>query len=347
MANAPLSVLVIGTGKRVLSTALPAFAAHADKFQIARLYARRAKTITAAGSDYEVGAFENFSATDLEGIDLVYLAVTKDAVPQVLAKLTSLNVANADVLIDTPVVRFKHFRHCARLNAFRNAWVAEDIAFLPWLDTLKAAFAAGDLGSLRTVILNQSAYAYHGVSLAKSVSGCNTIKIGRRKANTAHAGTRFMSLSSGVQIHIIEPRNYEAGSMIFAGSKGVVADYAFREDTHVLEPLVENGQITAFRCGEHSTKLTPAESALTAGDPEGATVTHRMNACKRVGFARLIESIAAGGQSGGGYPVQEAMDDMVVDYHLEKFRTYRANPFTSARSPLARMLLSLLSRAGG
>lgn len=344
MANAPISVLVIGTGKRVLQTALPAFAAHSDKFQIASLYARRAKTVSANGRDYEVGAFENFSAKDLEGIDLVYLAVTKDAVPQVLAKLTSFDVASTDVLIDTPVVRFKHFRHSARLNAFRNAWVAEDIAFLPWLETLNAAFTAGDLGSLRTVILNQSAYAYHGVSLAKSVSACNTIKRGRRTANTAHAGTRFMRLSSGVQIHIIEPRNYEAGSMIFAGSKGVIADYPFRKGTQLLESLVENGRVTGFRCGEHSTTLTPAESALTTGDPDRATVTHRMNACKRVGFARLIASIAAGK---GGYPVQEAMDDMVVDYHLEKFRSYRANPFTSARSPLARTLLSLLSRAGG
>ena len=344
MANAPLSVLVIGTGKRVLSTALPAFAAHADKFKIARLYARRAKTVSAAGRDHEVGAFENFSAADLEGIDLIYLAVTKDAVPQVLAKLTSLKVSAIDVLIDTPVVRFKHFRHSARLDTFRNAWVAEDIAFLPWLETLSAAFAAGNLGSLRTVILNQSAYAYHGVSLAKSVSACTTIKLGRRKANTAHAGTRYMALTSGVQIHIIEPRNYEAGSMIFAGSKGVVADYPFREDTHVLKPSIQDGQIIGFRCGEHSTALSPAESALTSGDPEGATVTARMNACKRVGFARLLESIAAGT---GGYPVQEAMDDMVVDYHLEKFRAYRANPFSSARSPLARMLLSLLSRAGG
>jgi len=78
--------------------------------------------------------------------------------------------------------------------------------------------------------------------------------------------------------------------------------------------------------------------------PAGATVTSCMEAMKRVGFLRLLRALHAGR---GAYPVADALDDMVVDYHLEKLGRYAANPFSSARSPLARGLLAAATRAFG
>ena len=43
----------------------------------------------------------------------------------------------------------------------------------------------------------------------------------------------------------------------------------------------------------------------------------------------------------------QLMEDMVVDYALERLGRYRATPFTSPRGPIGRMTLSLLTRAGG
>ncbi len=343
MANGTLNVLVVGTGKRVLSTALPAFASQGSAYAIRRLFARRPKTVEAAGREHSVEAFEGITAADLDGIDLVYLAVTKDAVPSVLQRFSELPVSGIDVLIDTPVVRFKHFGHGAKLSAFRNAWVAEDVAFLPWIDAVRAAVAGGSIGSLRTLLLLQSAYAYHGVALAKAVAGSNVVRKGTRQANTGRAGLRHMRMGNGVEVHVVEPRNYESGRMAFVGTKGSIADFPYHEESLLLEPQVKDGLIVGYTCGDHQAELTPSESELTAGDPEGATVTARMNAAKRVGFARLLGAIRSGS---GGYPIGDAMDDMVVDYHLEKFRRYRANPLTSYRSPLARSVLGAVTKRG-
>lgn len=344
MVNSALSVLVIGTGKRVLETALPAFATQPDRFVIRHLFARRAKTVTAAGTEHSVAAFDDLEPEHLDGIDLIYLAVTKDAVPSVLERLSNLAVNSIDLLIDTPVVRFKHFRHTARLKAFRHTWVAEDIAYLPWLETVQAALASGAYGSLRTLVMNQSAYAYHGVALAKALASCRTVRSGRRVANTSRAGLRSMIMGNGVRVQIIEPRNYQVGTLLFAGSKGTLADFAFADDSAILKSTIENGRMTGFTCGDHATSLSPEESELTVGEVQDRSVTAQMNSCKRVGFARLLKAIHAGH---GAYPLDDAMDDMVVDYHLEKFARYRANPLTSYRSPLARTLLRTGTRLGG
>ena len=80
------------------------------------------------------------------------------------------------------------------------------------------------------------------------------------------------------------------------------------------------------------------------GSPlEGAGVTAWMAGMKRVGFLRLLRAIRSGH---GAYPLDEAVDDMVVDYHLEKVGRFVANPFTTTRGPLGRFLLRTLTRLG-
>jgi hypothetical protein len=49
----------------------------------------------------------------------------------------------------------------------------------------------------------------------------------------------------------------------------------------------------------------------------------------------------------GAYPLEEALDDIVIDLHLEKLRYWRTNPLTSPRSAVGKALLSTLSRAAG
>ena len=65
---------------------------------------------------------------------------------------------------------------------------------------------------------------------------------------------------------------------------------------------------------------------------------------KSLAALRLLKRIEAGR---GAYPLEEGLDDMLVDYHLEKLGFYVANPLTSQRSALGRAALKLLTRRGG
>ncbi|MDP6386096.1 MAG: hypothetical protein QGI93_07870, partial [Planctomycetota bacterium] len=86
------------------------------------------------------------------------------------------------------------------------------------------------------------------------------------------------------------------------------------------------------------------EASLTAGDPEDASVIARHEAMKRVGLLGVLRNVRDGGM---GYPLTAAVEDTVVDYWLERLGRYRATPVTDPGAPLARCLLSVLSRLGG
>lgn len=341
-------VLVIGNGKRVRETATPAFHRLPDQFEIRGVFAKRAKEIELDGRSYAVRAIDDLGAAALEGIDLVYCAVTKDAVPSVLARLAALDVSRTDLLIDTPVVRFKHFRHTTKLQAFRNAWVAEDCVYLPWIEAVRAVIAGGAIGEASKMLFHRSAYAYHGVATAKAVFGAQRVARGRRVDTGDGLARRTLALrDSRVEIEVTEPRDYSQGTITIQGSEGIITDDPDKRSSATCRPLdvrVEDGEVTALTIGDEVFPFDSAEQELLRGDAPDLYLTPRMDSLKRVGFLRLVRSIANGK---GGYPVDAALEDTVVDYYLEKFGRYRATPITDPGAPLARMILKLITRAGG
>ncbi len=343
----PRGVLVIGTGKRARETALPAFQRLPGEFELRGVFARRAKELEVGGRRYSVRAAETLCAEALAGVDLVYLAVAKDAVPEVLARLAALPVQGVDLLIDTPVVRFKHFRHVARLARFRAAWVAEDCVHLPWIEPVRRALAAGAIGRPRGVLFTRSAYAYHGLATTKALLGESRVRRARRLRD-GELVRRRVWLAGGTEAWMVEPRDYSAGRIAVLGTEGAIADYAIDPPPggrHLaLAPVLRGGQVVALRVGDEQLAFDDDERELLAGDAPELGLTGRMEAWKRVGFLRLLRSVARGA---GGYPLADALEDMVVDYHLEKLGRYRATPLTDPRRPLAQGLLRLLTRASG
>ena len=71
------------------------------------------------------------------------------------------------------------------------------------------------------------------------------------------------------------------------------------------------------------------------------TVTSRMDDMKRVGLYRMMKRIHEGG---GGYPLAEALDDMVADYYLDRLGFFRANPLMSVKTGSGAFLLRTVTR---
>lgn len=337
-------VAVIGAGKRVVKTALPALQRAAASFAVDAVYARSERDLEVEGVTYAVRALAGNEERALAAVDLVYLAVGKDAVPKVLARLLEHDVSRIDLLIDTPVVRFKHFRHAAAIRRFRDAWVAEDCAYLPWLDTVRAACGRdGPVGALQHVAFERSAYAYHGLATAKALFSSDAVVRARRKRVDASRARREITLAGGGRATIVEPRDYASGHIVLEGARGAATDRADRAGAHAFEPILVDGECSGFRIGAVETRLDTQEIELARGDPPSASVTARMESMKRVGFLRLLRAIDAGR---GAYPVDAGLDDMVVDYWLEKLGFWLATPVTSPRAALGRWLLATASRAG-
>ena len=331
--------IVVGSGKRVVETALPAML-RCLELEVLGVFSRTPKTIEAAGRSFEVEGLDALTAERLSAARLVYLVVAKHAVPPVLGRLRSLGVSEVDLLIETPVLLFKHLGHLDLCRAFRNAWVSEDCTTLPWLDAIEGARSAHGLGAVRHVHLERSAYAYHGVALAKHLLGARVLR-GKRTRWPSGLALRELSLQGGLRATAIEPRDYRAGRWWLACEHGAIADHALSKEELLLEAVLDGGRCVGFRCGDVTTELDDDERALI-GEPSGSSgVSAWMDGGKRVGFLRLLRGIA---REDGAYPLDEAVDDAVVDYHLDKLGRYLSNPVTHVRAAPGRLLMKALAK---
>ncbi len=332
------TVLVVGSGRRVCEAAIPAFLRAKDRFRIAGIYSRNAKQIVAEERVLDVARLDELDAATLAAADLVYMVVAKDAVPAVLRAITRHDVSSLDLLIDTPVLRFKLMGHLGLLDRFRNTWVTEDCAELPFFDTVRA-FLEGR--PLERVTFDRAAYAYHGVAMARALLSAGRVRSARRTALEGRLARRVVRFSGGKQAVVVEPRDYAAGRIRLEGVAGEISDDPGALAPHQLAPVVEGGVCTGFRIDDTITELSVDERSLmgTAGDE--ARVTSWMDGMKRVGFLRLLQRVDEGH---GAYPLERAVEDTVVDYHLEKFGRYVSNPLTSAHFPTARVVMRVLTR---
>lgn len=339
-------VLVVGAGKRVLADVLPVLGRQRDRWEIGGIFARSAREVVAGdGSVHATRALDDLSEDDVGNARLIFLCVAKPAVPAVLRRLVAHDVSGTDLLIDTPVLLFKHFGHARLADRFRNAWVAEDCSRLPWMDVVRLAAGDASLGELREVVCDRSAWHYHGYAMLKTLLGSDRI-VSARKRRTDGDGARIdVVLGNGCTGTIIEPRDYAVGGFRFVGSAGALADgpTAQAGDTP-LRAIVSEGGCAGFRAGEIETRLDPDERALFGPMHHDETLSARMEDCKRVGLHRLFQDVAEGR---GGYPLREGLDDMAIAWWLDKFGRFRGNSLMSVKAPLGRALLGGVSRLLG
>ncbi len=73
----------------------------------------------------------------------------------------------------------------------------------------------------------------------------------------------------------------------------------------------------------------------------GLGITARMEDLKRVGLYRLLGGIHGGK---GAYSLREALDDMVIDYFLDKIGFFPAPALFGVKSPLGALLLKTVTK---
>ncbi len=336
----PARALVVGAGQRVQEAVLPVIASLAGELELAGVFARGARRLEPAPHAppfpaVEVEPLAALDAARLRGVELCFVAVAKASTPEVLAHLSNLDPSATTLLVETPVLLYKHLGHAPLLRRFARTFVAEDCVLLPCLDPLDAALAAGVLGAPRSVVFSHSAWAYHGVALARRVLDGGSVRSGRRRSLGGRPALRELRFERGRRALMLEPRDYRAGRLLLACERGTLADHPLGADgDHVeLAPRVEGGRCLGFAAGDLRADLEPAEASLM-GTPEGPGVFGWMRGMKRVGLRRAFRAALAG----RGYALELGLEDMVVDYHLDKFGRWLANPLTGPGTPLARFL---------
>jgi len=357
-------LLILGAGQRVRETILPAVAALPERWVVDGVFARSEKTIDARGVSYQTESFDTLSKSRLDGVDLVYLCVAKHAVPLVLRRLVACDPGQVQLLIETPVLLFKQLGAYPLFDAFRSVFVSEDTSTLPWVETLRAAQEAGLLGAPQRVVFEHSAWRYHGLAMTRTLLRCDTITRARRVGRQIDKGRVVLHMANGAVGEIVEPRDYATGHWVMhcapatsdgdvtaapaaaGGAQQLVTDATQRPAGALhLSPLFTGSRCTGFQIGDITTDLSAAESALLGDVSPDVTATALTDRLKAVGLMRMLADLH---EDRGGYPLQLGLDDMMVDYLLEKLGRWRRTPLSSLRSPTGRALLprvlKLLSR---
>ena len=324
-------IFIVGSGKRVCETALPVLSA-GTRWQLAGIASRRAKRISIGSADFDVTALDSLSAAQLDDVDLIYLVVAKHVVPNVLRRLAPLVTARCELLIETPVMLFKHLGHLDRLQAFRRVWVSEDCSTLPCWDPLRATDER-----FTRAHFDHSAYAYHGLAMARAVLGNARVRSARSDSIGRHV--RFVNGSS---FSTREPRDYRVGRMFVEGAGLPIADHDPGRDHRRLAPLGTSDELVGFRLDAAEHELTDTERAVVGAPGEGEGLFRWMDGMKRVGFLRLLEALA---DERPAYELDDALEDAVVDYWLHRLGRYHATPFTDPRRGGARICYRLLTKA--
>ncbi|MFT7670626.1 MAG: hypothetical protein ACI8X5_003337 [Planctomycetota bacterium] len=332
-------ILVIGSGKRVCEAALPVIARAHGAFELEGIISRTPKTIQSDCKDHEVLGFDSLTAERLANIDLIYMVVSKTAVPKVLGRLGEFDCSKIDMLIETPVMLVRHLGHRSRLKPFRNVWVSEDCITLPCFDVLTKFLATGAIGEIKSATFDRSAYAYHGMAMVKTVLGGSRIRSASQSQLEPGRRKRTITLANGKTATVFDPRDYSKGTFLFQGESGSVSDQEGSD--FLLEPVLQGPACTAFRIGGVQRELSADEIELMGERSEGIGITAWMDGMKRVGFLNLLQRIADGT---GAYPLEAAIEDSVVDYYLEKLGRYRATPITAPNSTFLRLAFSFLTK---
>jgi hypothetical protein len=336
------NMLIVGSGSRVHATTLPVLKKLGDLFSIHKICSKDRIAIRFGNREYATEGLERLASDAFAGIDLIYVAVTKGSVPKVLSALVKHPVAEIDLLIETPVLLFKHLCYADLFRHFRNVWVAEDCVALPCFDVVKDLLNRAVIGELKRVVFDRSAYKYHGLATMKHLLGCSKVTSAFRKKISAGAICRSLRFANRTNGQVFEPRDYEKGRFILEGNRGSISDYPDdREGNRLLEPILSDGACSGFRIGGDASHLDREERELMGQVAPGTGVTSLMEGMKRVGFFRMMKRIHRGD---GGYPLQEALDDMAVDYYLEKIGFYFANPLMSVKSRIGSRLLKTATR---
>ncbi len=190
--------VIFGHGKRVVENIIPALKSLNPNIKYTT-YTKTGKYVD--GYVYrETKKFKDFEIS--ESIKNYIISVPPENTTNCINKIKELvNSKDINIFIDTPVHKNLHV-----YKDSSNISVLEDIKFLPWLD-----YFQDNKIVIKSVLLNQSGYEYHGVALAKQLIQEKVINSKRLFKNDLIKTT--IKFENFKHVEILSPRNYKHGSI--------------------------------------------------------------------------------------------------------------------------------------
>ncbi len=255
------NVVLIGSGNRAQSVIIPALWSVRDEFQILGVISRTEKELNLFDGAFRMKTQTSYDSIDWSKIDIVIVAVTLDAVPDVVKKLIQATsypprveerqrveagkLQATSLLIDTPVLPLQKLRTLKSLKRFKHVQVSEDTMGLPPFVAARKIIDQGLIGKVKRIWMFHSGYRYHALASLKWITRSSYIRFARMRKWNRNVGVKEVQLSSGASATIVEPRDYSIGRFLIVGEKGSIGDYPIeKSENHYV---VERGDMTKMK----------------------------------------------------------------------------------------------------
>jgi hypothetical protein len=241
-------VLIIGSGRRVQQTILPAVYYLRDTFRLVGIYSRKKKILRLPEKDSSVRTITNLDVIDFDTLDLIIVAVTTENVPDILQMLSHYSLRHIILFLDTPVLRMNHLWAIKYFSHFRSVYVTEDFVAMQNFRIVKKIIGKGKIGRLRTIFLFHSGFKHHALAIIRTIASSPFITSLFIRTQNSSVSELFATLPDGVRSRILLPRDYRSGRFLAVGERGHISDYPLAGDgAFQIEYLIGNGHYRGVR----------------------------------------------------------------------------------------------------
>jgi hypothetical protein len=306
--------IVIGTGRFVEETILPALIVLNREIEIVSFINKSAKVSKKINTLLpNVPVTNKINEIDFSHIDFIFCCIPLSAVDNTIDKLIKAGAVRANLVLTTPVLPLTRLKKIKSLQKFKATFAFEFTPFIKKFILANELINQNKIGKLKRIWLPHSGFLYHAMAQIRSLTSSNypwyakTYKYGKHREYHLH-------FKQGITASIIEPRDYAVGTMMVAGTKGIICDYPLAaKNTYIMTNKVNTeGQLSGFKINELEIQETQLEKLFYENLPfdklSNKTIDKQINILASVElFSRLI--IAADER-------QFSIDDTITEHLL-------------------------------
>ena len=318
LSRPPLRVLLVGAGRRVQNNYLPILRYLDDQFDVRGIHSRTQERLNDVARRWDVPAVPSLATVEPGAFDVVAISVPTSQNANVLRQLLS-QAADLHLVIDTPVVANpkEHREIAPLLNRFKSVTVTEDYMNFPPFTLLRQFAAAGHIGPIRSLVLNQIGFLYHGLALIRSFVGFGPVLNATRHPIGGDAWVVSYEFRDEFRASVIGPyRRHTAGGLTLEGTHGIVTEFAAdldaaKKPAFLLRPSID-GALSGYEIVGTDFRRSvdlPAIRALRAMAFEDKSDLNLLRSC---GLGDVFRSIAHERNLNNLYGVANAFYDGFV-----------------------------------
>lgn len=340
--------MVIGSGERVQQVILPALHCLRPQLELVGIHSRTQATVESLAQAWAENnpctASNNLTHFDFEQIDLIIIAITKEANPNILQQLIDLNACHIPILIDTPPLHLSGMRHLKLFHQFSNLFITEDEIAHPFWAMSQDIISQGKIGRLQQIEFYQSAYRYHGFARLRWLADKQKVLSSRAKGKGAELHLRF---PNGLKALMTEPFSRDRQDFRIIGSDGLIttvssdtADTANQTTYRLGVETDTHNRVKGFSINGETVEPNPLDRLFFDKLPYAKFQDHTLwNLLKIRGVIELIHAAAGIGTPHYRYTYQDAHYDYIASTLLRRVPLWF--------DPLAKFQSSIISLIAG